>query len=78
MAKEDNLKVVYSNQIKAFKQNDEDVEIKLNDNIDIRTKLLIGSDGVNSFIRQKADFDVTKWDYEQTAIVATLKLDEVT
>jgi 2-polyprenyl-6-methoxyphenol hydroxylase-like FAD-dependent oxidoreductase len=78
LAKEDNLKVVYSNQIKAFKQNDEDVEIKLNDNIDIRTKLLIGSDGVNSFIRQKADFDVTKWDYEQTAIVATLKLDEVT
>ena len=37
----------------------------------------LGSDGANSFIRNKVNFNVMKWDYDQTAIVATLKLSEV-
>ena len=37
----------------------------------------LGSDGANSFIRNKVNFNVMKWDYDQVAIVATLKLTEV-
>lgn len=69
-----NLKVIYSSQIKDFKVSDQAVDLKLSDNVNVKTKLLIGSDGVNSFIRQKGEFDVTKWDYDQIAIVSTLKL----
>ena len=38
---------------------------------------LKGSDGANSFIRTKTNFPVMKWDYEQIAIVSTLKLSQV-
>lgn len=38
----ENLRVIYSNQLKDFKVNDNEVELKLNDNINIKTKLLIG------------------------------------
>ena len=37
-----NLKVIYSNQIKDFKVNDQSVDLKLSDNINLKTKLLIG------------------------------------
>ncbi|CAF0735958.1 unnamed protein product [Brachionus calyciflorus] len=70
----DNVKVFYSNKIQSFDQNEQSVDLKLKDDCSIRTKLLIGSDGGESFIRKQANLDVTKWDYDQTAIVSTLKL----
>ena len=38
-----NLKVIYSNQLKDFKVNDQSVDLKLSDNISLKTKLLIGT-----------------------------------
>ena len=73
----ENLKVHYSSQIKDFKVEDSKVDILLKDESKIRTSLLIGSDGPNSFIRQNARFNITKWDYDQVAIVGTVKLSEV-
>lgn len=72
----ENLKVHYSSQIKDFKVEDSKVDILLKDESKIRTSLLIGSDGPNSFIRQNARFNITKWDYDQVAIVGTVKLSE--
>ena len=76
--KVDNLNIFYSSQVKDFNSNSQNVNLKLNDGKEINTKLLIGSDGANSFIRNKSEFKVTKWDYDQVAIVATVKLEEVT
>jgi 2-polyprenyl-6-methoxyphenol hydroxylase-like FAD-dependent oxidoreductase len=73
----ENINVLYSSQVKDFNYSHQDVILKLNDGKEINTKLLIGSDGANSFIRNKSNFKVTKWDYDQVAIVATLKLAEV-
>ena len=53
------------------------VEIELKDASKLSTSLLIGSDGPNSYIRQNAKFNITKWDYDQVALVATVKLAEV-
>lgn len=72
-----NLNILYNNQLKDFKVQDSKVDIVLKDESTIRTNLLIGSDGPNSYIRNNAGFNVTKWDYDQLAIVATLKLSEV-
>ena len=75
--KVDNLNIFYSSQVKDFNSDSQNVNLKLNDGKEINTKLLIGSDGANSFIRNKSEFKVTKWDYDQVAIVATVKLEEV-
>lgn len=36
-------------------------------------RLIIGADGANSFVRQQAAFPLTFWDYDQHAIVATVR-----
>ncbi len=72
-----NLDILYSSQLKDFKQKETTVDLTLKDNTIINTSLLIGSDGANSMIRNNSNLNVMKWDYDQVAIVATLKLAEV-
>jgi 2-octaprenylphenol hydroxylase len=74
LTKIDNLRVMYSKQIKDLNHQDNLVNLKLNDDSTISTKLVIASDGANSFIRQRGGFKITKWDYDQIAIVGTMKL----
>ncbi|KAJ3334224.1 putative ubiquinone biosynthesis monooxygenase [Blyttiomyces sp. JEL0837] len=44
----------------------------------LKTRLLVGADGANSIVRTAAGIESSGWDYQQTAIVATLKLDDGT
>ncbi|RQW63763.1 FAD-dependent 2-octaprenylphenol hydroxylase [Vibrio viridaestus] len=39
----------------------------------ITTKLVVGADGANSWVRQQTDIPLTHWDYGHTAIVTTVK-----
>lgn len=39
-------------------------------------RLLVGADGANSFVRKQAGLPITFKDYEHTAIVANIKIDE--
>ena len=41
----------------------------------ITTKLVIGADGANSWVRNKVDIPLTHWDYNHHALVATVKTD---
>jgi 2-polyprenyl-6-methoxyphenol hydroxylase-like FAD-dependent oxidoreductase len=78
--KYENINIFYSNEINDFNNNNkinEFVNLKLKNGQQLNTKLIIGSDGVNSFVRNKAGFKVTKWDYDQVAIVGTVKLAQV-
>ena len=75
--KYENIDIFYSNEISDFRNDHQNVNLKLKNGQELNTKLLIGSDGANSFIRNKADFKVTKWDYDQVAIVGTVKLTQV-
>lgn len=44
------------------------------DNGDIMSaKLVVGADGANSYVRQQAALPLTFWDYDQHAIVATIR-----
>ena len=61
-------------QIKDLNHQEQSINLTLNDESNINTKLVIASDGANSFIRQRGGFNVTKWDYDQIAVVTTLKL----
>lgn len=51
------------------------VKIQVNDQI-ITTKLVIGADGANSWLRQQLQIENYNWDYKHQAIVATVRLHE--
>lgn len=57
---------------------DDLVELSLENGEKIVTKLLIGADGANSAVRKESDLHTTGWNYNQKAIVATLKLRDPT
>ncbi|XP_055648735.1 ubiquinone biosynthesis monooxygenase COQ6, mitochondrial isoform X2 [Falco biarmicus] len=54
------------------------VQIELADGRRLQTKLLIGADGHNSLVRQKAEIKNIEHQYDQSAVVATLHLSEAT
>lgn len=47
--------------------------ITLDDDSHLTARLVIGADGANSFVKKKANLVETFWDYDQQAIVATIK-----
>jgi 2-octaprenylphenol hydroxylase len=47
--------------------------ITLDDNSHLTARLVIGADGANSLVKKQANFAQTFWDYDQHAIVATVK-----
>jgi len=48
------------------------VDVHLENGNLIKTKLLVGADGFNSFVRQQADLKTYDYDYKQSAVVGTL------
>ncbi|WP_313130624.1 FAD-dependent 2-octaprenylphenol hydroxylase [Pseudescherichia vulneris] len=42
----------------------------------LTARLVIGADGANSWLREKADIALTSWDYRHHALVATIRTDE--
>lgn len=41
----------------------------------LTSKLVVGADGANSWLRKKSTIPLTSWDYKQHALVATVKTD---
>ncbi|XP_058511617.1 ubiquinone biosynthesis monooxygenase COQ6, mitochondrial isoform X2 [Ochotona princeps] len=54
------------------------VQVTLGDGSTLQTKLLVGADGHNSVVRQAAGIRNVSWNYDQSAVVATLHLSEAT
>ncbi|XP_062973927.1 ubiquinone biosynthesis monooxygenase COQ6, mitochondrial isoform X2 [Elgaria multicarinata webbii] len=54
------------------------VQIDLADGRRLQTKLLIGADGQNSMVRKAAGIQNIQYQYDQSAVVATLHLSEAT
>jgi 2-octaprenylphenol hydroxylase len=47
--------------------------LQLNNHELILSQLLVGADGVNSFVRKHLQLPLTHWDYQHTAIVAKIR-----
>ncbi|KAK3723604.1 hypothetical protein QZH41_019319 [Actinostola sp. cb2023] len=54
------------------------VRVQLNDGSLIKTRLLVGADGVKSMVRGAMETEYLSWSYQQYGVVATLELAEIT
>lgn len=50
--------------------------LSLQDGSMLTARLVIGADGANSWLRNKADIPLTFWDYHHHALVATIRTAE--
>lgn len=50
--------------------------LSLQDGSMLTARLVVGADGANSWLRNKADIPLTSWDYRHHALVATIRTDE--
>uniref|UniRef100_A0A8C9U188 Ubiquinone biosynthesis monooxygenase COQ6, mitochondrial n=1 Tax=Scleropages formosus TaxID=113540 RepID=A0A8C9U188_SCLFO len=53
------------------------VQVTLANGETLQTRLLIGADGPNSMVRREAGIPAVKWNYDQSAVVAVLRLSEL-
>ncbi len=71
-----NVQCYFEVGISQLKQGERDVMLQLDNNELILSQLLVGADGVNSFVRQHMQLPLTHWDYQHTAIVAKIRCAE--
>jgi len=60
-------------RIQSVERTASEVNATLSDGTTVKSKLVIGADGRGSWLRRSANIDVTKWSYDQTAIVCTVE-----
>jgi len=57
-------------------RHDSAVMLVLDSGTRVRTRLLIGADGANSFVREESGFRLRQWEYGHKAIVTTVKTEK--
>ena len=60
-------------KVSALTIEDDQVLLALTDGRCISAKLIVGADGSNSWVREQASIKVSGWDYNQKAVVTTVK-----
>lgn len=63
-------------KIEQIEFQEEATTITLKDNTVLSAALLVGADGARSLVRQKADIAVKGWDFDQAALVTTVKTEK--
>lgn len=71
-----NLKIQFSSELQNLKYNGKFWRIYFNKKI-ISTKVLIGADGINSWVRNKTGLNYFLWKYKQTCFLAIIKMNNV-
>jgi len=73
MAEFNNVELICPAQVATLGRNKEGVTLGLEDGRLLTARLVVGTDGANSWVREQAGITTTGWAYEQTAVVATIK-----
>lgn len=73
MAASPNIRVCCPARVSEIAPDEEKVTLTLESGEQIETRLLVAADGGNSFVRQHFKLPVTRHDFEQHAIIATVK-----
>ncbi|RYU43382.1 2-octaprenyl-3-methyl-6-methoxy-1,4-benzoquinol hydroxylase [Aliivibrio finisterrensis] len=72
----DNLTVVTPAKIIELEFFSEHNELTLDNGNKIKTKWVIGADGANSYVRQKAKIGITAWDYRQHCMLINIETEK--
>ncbi|MEM8950044.1 MAG: UbiH/UbiF/VisC/COQ6 family ubiquinone biosynthesis hydroxylase [Pseudomonadota bacterium] len=72
MLSKETLTLAMPDKVKRIDRRARDISILLESGDRISSKLVVGADGQNSLCRKEAAIDVLRFDYAQTAIVATI------
>ena len=67
------IELLAPKKIKQLIFGQQECFITLDDNSQLTARLVIGADGANSTVKKQANLAQTFWDYDQHAIVATVK-----
>jgi len=71
-----NIDLLCPKQIKNISFQDDKTELQLQDKTSLSAKLVVGADGTRSWVRQQADIAVKGWDFDQAALVTTVKTEK--
>ena len=63
-------------QLEKIEFNQDKTHLTLNDKTELTANLVVGADGTRSWIRQQADIAVKGWDFDQAALVTTVKTEK--
>lgn len=63
-------------QLQQVAWGENEAFISLQDGSMLTARLVVGADGANSWLRNKADIPLTSWDYHHHALVATIRTAE--
>jgi 2-octaprenylphenol hydroxylase len=69
----DDIDLIRPGSVEHFVPGADHVEVELDNGTALHGRLLVGADGARSRVRTEAGIPVRGWDYEQTAVVATVK-----
>ncbi|MDX3774455.1 FAD-dependent monooxygenase [Chromatiaceae bacterium AAb-1] len=76
LKKHTNVSCYFNCAINQLNQGERDVLLNINEQQLLLTRLLVGADGVNSFVRQQQHMPLFHWDYDHQAIVAVIRTTE--
>jgi len=63
-------------KIESIEFNQDKTSLRLDDKTELTANLVVGADGTRSWIRQQADIAVKGWDFDQAALVTTVKTEK--
>lgn len=71
---------LYENKVVKYHQSTPDERfgrLRLDNDIELKARLIVAADGANSIIRTQAMMGSWGWEYDQKAVVATVKTDQL-
>lgn len=67
------IQIIKGQKVTALEVNESEVSLTLSNGEMLHAKLVVGADGASSSLRKLSDIGVAGWDYEQSALVATIE-----
>ena len=72
----DNIDLLMPVQLQSMQMSEQGVELLCADGLKLMTKLLVGADGANSWVRKTAGISLRSWAYHQNAVVCNVSTSE--
>ncbi len=71
-----NIDLIYGCILHSIDVSKHGVTLQTDDNHILQSRLVIGADGVHSWLRQQCGVEQRQWSYQQTAIIATINTEK--